>query len=877
MTACVKNHSRRVALAVSASLVGALSLGAATVPAFAEEVSTQAEASDAFTGGDFTWNAEADSFGTYHVQLGEPFMLNDIKDAFDNPISMSDVTVAYFKDGGNTSVTGSKDGKFGTGDTLDSSKPSTAGTYFAVVANKNFSLDGINGYQDFTNKVSALNGTYKVFTFEVEAASLEGSFAYQGENKSDTTFQYTGFDYNDNNGNDDVHFADAKGNELVAGQNVNITIKDSKGATTSVVNAGTYTATITAIPGKGYSGDTTVTFKVRPIDLENDDITIDPIQSDVNALRGTNLIDTASGVAIYVNGDKVANNILSCKLTGAVNQAGQDVTSSFVNGWWAKVTFGVTAANSTDDVNFLDPGASTTASTAFVGNVLEADTEVNYLYEGRKISTADGLTIDTSKGESFDPSKVSAYSNVDSKAVPVKVTVYKDGEAVTDYSQPGVYTVRAVLELPADLTYAGSATFEVTVISKHFTAQPQVYVAVDGKSAKEHVEYDGKAVPLQVVAKDGSTVLTEGEDYTVTYTDKDGNAIEEIVEPGTYTGTVDFGQSYYWSANGEDAVQVDPVTFTVTVDKAQARSAKADQDLYSYSEDAPVAPTFTVYNKDDLSGLSLAVDPAETGVTYHKVKEDAKGNALYSWQFSKEEGFFYGPVLESADLGASDLDEEGWYVADITVPADDAHFTGEVTSEPFQVSSYAVFEDVSADAYYAQDVYNAAKLGYMTGVKGTKLFMPDANISRGELAKVFSNMAGRPDQELYTPTKFSDVDAFAWYAEPIAWASEAGIVTGYEGTDQFGPNDTANREQVAAMIYRYAKAQGKDMTVDDADAALAAYADGDQVSGWAKTYMAWCVENGVFGVNTDELKPQDAILRSAVASIAVRVQPEALK
>ena len=69
---------------------------------------------------------------------------------------------------------------------------------------------------------------------------------------------------------------------------------------------------------------------------------------------------------------------------------------------------------------------------------------------------------------------------------------------------------------------------------------------------------------------------------------------------------------------------------------------------------------------------------------------------------------------------------------------------------------------------------------------------------------------------------------------------------------------------------------GKDVTVEDADATLAAYKDADQVSDWAKDAMAWSVENGIFGVDTDELWAKQNIQRSAVATIAVRFQPEAL-
>ena len=213
----------------------------------------------------------------------------------------------------------------------------------------------------------------------------------------------------------------------------------------------------------------------------------------------------------------------------------------------------------------------------------------------------------------------------------------------------------------------------------------------------------------------------------------------------------------------------------------------------------------------------------------------------------------------------------------MTVSSTNEHYKGTVKSVKFEISDYAAFSDVDAGSWYAQGVYNAAKLGYMNGVKGTDLFMPLADISRAELAKVFSNMAGRPDKEIYTPTQFGDVDAWAWYAEPIAWASEAGVVTGYQdGSGNFGPNDKATREQVALMLYRYAQAQGQDVSVEDADAALAAYSDGSEVSGWAKEAMAWAVENGVFGVDTDELMPQDNIQRAQVALIAVRYQPERL-
>ena len=531
----------------------------------------------------------------------------------------------------------------------------------------------------------------------------------------------------------------------------------------------------------------------------------------------------------------------------------------------------------TSSSNFVDPDGATTTTKIYVVEKLLKEGAGFWAYYDQK-DLGGKLYIDLAKGESFDPSAVTLEGkNADGSyfEYATTITVTKDGEVVTDYSEPGTYSVRVDIDVPDDLEYAGSKTFDLVVLGRRYSAQPNAWATIGGKDAKDaHVEYTGKAVTPVVTAKDGSATLTEGEDYTVVYKDADGEVVTEMVEPGVYTATVDFGQANYYDHGV--AKDVEDIEFSFEITKAEIESAKADKDVYDV-ETGTVAPTFTAWTNKDLKGLSVAIDPATAGATYHKVKENAKGEPLYQWVKDAATGTWsYELQLEAGDLGASDLTESGWYVADLVVPADDAHFYGDVTSEPFQISEYATFSDVDAGSWYADAVYNANDLGYMTGIKGTDLFMPLADISRAELSKVFFNMAGQSEEEgVYFPSAFADVDGWAWYAQPVAWASEAGIVTGYDA-DTFGPMDKASREQVAVMLYRYAKAQGKDVSVKDADAALAAYKDGDQVSDWAKTAMAWAVENGIFGVDTDELWANQNIQRAAVASIAVRFQPEAL-
>ena len=135
-------------------------------------------------------------------------------------------------------------------------------------------------------------------------------------------------------------------------------------------------------------------------------------------------------------------------------------------------------------------------------------------------------------------------------------------------------------------------------------------------------------------------------------------------------------------------------------------------------------------------------------------------------------------------------------------------------------------------------------------------------------------MAGQSVRDgIAFPTPFSDVPELAWFAQPVAWATEAGVVTGMGDTGTFAPYENATREQVATMFDRYAAAQGMDVT---GSAVLSGYADGAQVSAWAAEAVAWAVEAGVFGQGTDELRPSDPISRAEVAAMAVRMQPEAL-
>ena len=113
---------------------------------------------------------------------------------------------------------------------------------------------------------------------------------------------------------------------------------------------------------------------------------------------------------------------------------------------------------------------------------------------------------------------------------------------------------------------------------------------------------------------------------------------------------------------------------------------------------------------------------------------------------------------------------------------------------------------------------------------------------------------------------FADVADGQWYSEAIDWAAANGIVNGYSAT-KFGPEDSITREQMAAILYRYADMKGYDMPAGSA----LNFADAGSVSGYAVEAMQWAVAEGLInGVGDNTLNPQGTATRAQVATILMR-------
>ena len=172
------------------------------------------------------------------------------------------------------------------------------------------------------------------------------------------------------------------------------------------------------------------------------------------------------------------------------------------------------------------------------------------------------------------------------------------------------------------------------------------------------------------------------------------------------------------------------------------------------------------------------------------------------------------------------------------------------------------FYDVPNDAYYYEAVKWAAENG-ITGGVGNSLFAPNQPCTRAQIVTFLWRAAGSPVVNYLM--SFTDVDESAYYAEAVRWAASTGIVTGLTETT-FGANGVCTRAQAAAMIYRYAQAQGKGFT--GAWMFLLPFTD---VPEWAYESVAWCYMNGVTtGVSETSFAPGKDCTRAQIVTFLYR-------
>ena len=873
MTACVnKKHSRRVAAAVSASLVGALTLGAAPAVVMAQEAGVETlEATPQSSAEDGAIVAFEDG-----LEAGATFVANDKQQGLvptavqpwgvsDESAQLEVSSYIVYKlcdatDRGATPSEGGRkiDGKdFYFTEKLTNQLPTEIGNYAVFAKVK---VEGA--------EVSVKAGA----TFSITAASLEDATLYQVNADETTDVSDTEFVFNTGNWQltGQKNLADTKGANRLAlvSDGVQLSMdsfkydyytKAGKPVTgNDIVAAGDYYVIVSGKDDSPYAAQKKrFDFTVSPYDLATANIVAADVALKAAGGDQTSSVVTFDGQAYtgswldtYTTVDypDVATKLGEASLTVNVDEAALQL-----KGWAGSII-------NSQDVNYNVVNALVTPTASYgTKEFKDFDLAVDFSADPTNAFDASKVTVtytDPKTGKEVETDKYTL------RVVNTKTQEVGDESMLT---APGAYTVQAVLDSSA-LGYdvAGKSDLMDVTVTKGVIDITDIAFAYKGQAIKTVDELKGEYIPGYDFLKDITvTVKTaNGEvpasDYKIVVT-KDGKEADAIEDAGAYK------------------VEVVADGYTYDADENFINVAVAKRNIAKVSVRAKDTFNYTEMVWDAAKDEYVAKDHRVLPYTGEEI------SATYEWSCDGGKTWYEFPAADvnvSYKLGGkkADLLEVGTYDAVVAADKDSANYENS-KQILVEVSDKKVYSDVPNGIWYSQPVYDAAKLGYMTGFSGTQLFGPEASITRGQVACVLFNMAGADkyvsDNDFhYTEgngyvTGFSDVDGNAYYAKAIAWAKATGVVNGYQdGT--FHPDQAVSVQEFACMLANYAKKTGDDMSFD---VDLADYAGGDQVADFAKDSVAWAVENGIMGNNGADLAPTASIMRCRVAAMAVNYQP----
>ena len=400
----------------------------------------------------------------------------------------------------------------------------------------------------------------------------------------------------------------------------------------------------------------------------------------------------------------------------------------------------------------------------------------------------------------------------------------------------------------------------------------QSFVKLNGQN-QDWVRGDNCEMHVKLERKDGG-------DLTITVTGKNGDTMDLTAKPTEENENLELGL-YRGIASYKNITvtceAVTPATYLVTfvdgltnetistvkVEEGNAATAPEapahegytfkgwDKDFsnvtadltvtaqYEKNEEPPKPTEYTVTFVDGLTGETIATDAVE------------EGNAATAPVAPAHEGY----TFKGWDKDFSNV------TSDLTVTAQ--YEKNEEPPKPW----VNPFKDVKEIDWYYEGVKFAAQNELFNGTSPTT-FEPDGDMTRAMLVTVLWRLDGKPAPK--STNSFKDVPGGQWYTEAVAWASENGVVDGV-GNNLFEPDGNVTREQIAAIMYRYAGKKGYD-TTKRAD--LSKYPDEGQVSSYAKEALSWANAEGLInGTNNgkgDVLDPKGSATRAQVSTILMR-------
>ena len=326
----------------------------------------------------------------------------------------------------------------------------------------------------------------------------------------------------------------------------------------------------------------------------------------------------------------------------------------------------------------------------------------------------------------------------------------------------------------------------------------------------------------------------------------------------------------------------DKITFYIDADSDYTAKWNLDKESKSYSDE------FTVRYKDidedgstlhisfvkkstivdnDYPTLTFDITGGKHGTVYRGTREYEDGDVI---SIKKNDKMTFKAKADKGYVAVWTYKGESYVGDEFTVKmgSKDAKLYVEFMDKDDIRLTELPFRDVSKRDWYYDDVVYVYRKGYMDGMSSTR-FGGELNTTRGQIVTILWRLTGEPRATKRNP--FTDVSSSQYYYDAISWAYDAGVVDGFDA-HTFKPDQNVTREQLAAILYRYAKYMNLSTS---GSAYLAKYRDADKIANWAYDAMAWANYRGLInGTSATRIDPKGYATRAQIAAILHRFAVE---
>ena len=681
---------------------------------------------------------------------------------------------------------------------------------------------------------------------------------------------------------------DNDGNVTVGGSEDNYNIKWD--GTTLTLKGATIIAD-NSHSGIEYSGTSAITIQLEGENTVTGDFGIEGRYAANLTISGSGTLNVnGDSSAIYAGGNieisDATVNATSTKSDG-INTYGGDI---IINSGKVTVECKDDGLNASDGNVVINGGTVSVDSGGYGVDIIKSLTirggTVTIEADTQLINTKNGTVTIAPQGDA----KIAVKAG-DSKGNAVGITIPDDG-IITDsvskakyfHSETSGGTSPAITNVTVDpdtaeVEVGETQQFTATVTGTGDYYNRSVVWTVSGSSnAGTFISSNGV---LTVAADEKAKTLTVkatavGNSY------KSATAKVTVTQPATITGvtvipataTVEAGKTRQFTAEVEGTGNFsDKVTWSVEGNESEKTTIENGFLTVAANETAATLTVTATAVGDDTKYATATVtvkqpDPDEpwnpgggtTGNRYcYLTFETRGGSEIDSLRVKLGETVSLDEYLSER----AGFDFAGWYSDDsFAESVDELYMNGSNTV----YAAWEPFDDAGRGDWFYDSVVYVYENGLMDGVSDT-LFDPDGTVTRAQLVTMLWRLDGEPSVNYALP--FTDVSGGEWYAEAVRWAAGEGIVNGVSETE-FAPNAAVTREQLAAILHRYAQHKGYDVSIGESTNILS-YSDFASISEYAISAMQWvCGEGIITGVTESTLEPQGTATRAQSAAILMR-------